>query len=424
MSAASDEIDDDDSDARDSLLARRRITVAKDDDDSDTDTEDENDDAHHRRRPDSYMHTLRPSRERRRSWWASLTASKVSGSSLSIPHVTINLFAASLHPAVLLSTPFYFSRTDIGPGIAGLVLVGVLGGVGGGLWVVLSRYVGGSTLEAITAASIGGRTSPRRSQLGRLLAAGLLAVYSTGSALVAHLALVDILLQASLPYLPRTLKQESRAILTFIAAAIVTAPLVLIPLAKRTMIRLATATALCVYPLVLAILFSRVFTAIPPAPATAQPAVPQPAHLSPRHKAIWAPLSLLPLLTLSSSPLQILLHNRSLRRMPSQRSAGAQSGSNVKAFLGCQAAQVALVVGMSIGIGVGLGRRGIEEHLGREVRPNLFSSLLGGEAEEGDRWINAARLLYVGLLATHFALCLSMGRASWARAARVVGVNP
>lgn len=435
--AGEEDEDDQDSDAlseSDSLIRRRRITVAKDDDESDTDTDEEHEDHDHdahirrrnaRRQPDSYLHTIRPSAQRRRSWWHSLTASKVSGSSLSIPHVTLNLFAASLHPAVLLSTPFYFQRTGIPAGVAGLVFVAVLGGVGGGLWVVLSRYVGGSTLEAITAASFGGRTSPRRASLGRFLAAALLAVYSSGSALVAHLALVDVLLQAMYPWLAGKIGQDGRVIITFILAALVTAPLVLLPLAKRTMIRAATSTALLVYPAVLAILFTRVFSSTPPGtPSPSSQTPPAPLAPSLRQTAIWAPLSLLPLLTLSSSPLQILLHNRSLRRKPSPRAAGASSGSNVKAFFVCQAAQVALVVGMAVGVGVGLGKRGIEERLGREVRPNVFSSLLAGDGEEDDAWVNVARVLYVALLSTHFALCLTMGRASWARAMRVVGLNP
>ena len=50
--------------------------------------------------------------------------------------------------------------------------------------------------------------------------------------------------------------------------------------------------------------------------------------------------------------------------------------------------------------------------------------MLAGEGEEDDAWVNVARVLYIALLSTHFALCLTMGRASWARAMRVVGLNP
>ena len=107
-----------------------------------------------RGQPESVLQSLRPTREHRRAWWKLLT-NPSTPASLSAPHVSANLFSASLHPAVLLSMPHYFARTGVLLGTIALVAVAVLGGVGGGLWVVLSRYVNGSSVEAIVGASFG-----------------------------------------------------------------------------------------------------------------------------------------------------------------------------------------------------------------------------------------------------------------------------
>ncbi len=75
--------------------------------------------------------------------------------------------------------------------------------------------------------------------------------------------------------------------------------------------------------------------------------LPHSVHIGPRDgwpnanplypPSIWAPISLLPLMTLSACPLQILAHQRSLRRIGTSR-------SNVKAFLGAQAGQVIFII--------------------------------------------------------------------------------
>lgn len=84
--------------------------------------------------------------------------------------------------------------------------------------------------------------------------------------------------------------------------------------------------------------------------------------------SIWAPFSLLPLLTLSSSPLQIMAHNRSLRRK-------GLSGSNVKAFMGAQAGQVFFIVGLSVAFGVGIGTKGIQDRLRAEIHREWMTAL-------------------------------------------------
>lgn len=450
---------------RDSLLQRRRIVVKKDWDDSededDEDDEDEDDGTYEtegdeRRRcqhgnetedaaaelrsfhgsprrqqrrakaPDSYLKTFRPSAHRRRTWWRYLT-NPAQPNSLSILHVTFNLFAASLHPSVLLATPFYFSRTGTSLGMAGLALVAILGGVGGGLWVVLARYVGGKkTVEAITGASFG-RHSKYKVRIGKLVAGTMLSAYSTGSAFIAYFALADLLLQLFFYYSPRGISLHDRAFVNLFIGAIFTVPLIVVPLAKRTLIRVATGAALLLYPIIAIILFAKIYTwdpATEPAPYSGSDVKSSVSSgqrsANPLHPpSIWGPYSLLPLLTLSSSPLQILAHNRSLRRNPSARAHGAQRGSNVKAFLACQASQVSLVIGTIAAFGVGIGTEGIQNRLRWPVHPNLFTSL-----PHDDDLINFARLLFVLLLSTHLALCLAVGRSSWARLLKLMNLNP
>lgn len=318
-----------------------------------------------RGRADSYLQTLKPSSTRTKRYWKWLTHSSPAHASLSAPHVSANLFAASLHPAVLLSMPYYFERTGIAAGIGGLVVVAILGGAGGGLWVVLSRYVKGSTVEAITGASFG-RHTKWKGNLGRAFSGVLLAVYATGAAVIAYFALADLLLQVLFHYFPSGYALHDRALVTLLIGGLLTTPLVVFPLAKRTLIRLSTFLAVLLYPIILAIVLSKVYT-LPPDESHAphEPNAPDPhdetPSFNPLHDpSVWAPFSLLPLLTLSSSPLQILAHNRSLRRR-------GLSGSNVKAFLAAQAAQVFFVVGLSVAFGIGVGTQGIKDRMGVDI---------------------------------------------------------
>ena len=133
----------------------------------------------------SSLKSLLPSRVTFRRWWAALTSNPSQPASLSVFTVALNLFSTSLHPAVLLSLPFYFSRTEIPLGMAGLSAVAALGGVGGGLWVVLGRYVNANNVENIVGASFA-RHSRWRAELGRTITGLLLGTYATGSAFIAY----------------------------------------------------------------------------------------------------------------------------------------------------------------------------------------------------------------------------------------------
>ncbi|KAJ9477210.1 Transmembrane amino acid transporter [Pseudozyma hubeiensis] len=381
-----------------------------------------------RGQPESVLQSLRPSREHRREWWKFLT-NPSTPASLSAPHVSANLFSASLHPAVLLSMPHYFARTGIVVGTIALVGVAVLGGVGGGLWVVLSRYVNGSSIEAIVGASFG-RYTPWKGGLGRVVSGLLLALYATGSAIIGYFALADLLLQVFFNYAPRGVPLHDRAFVTLVVGGLISVPLVIFPLAKRNLIRLNTFFSLSFYPVIVTIVMVKIFATSPPlAIATPSPQLEglQSSHsgtsnptkggrwpnANPLHPpSIWAPISLLPLLTLSACPLQILAHQRSLRRVGTSR-------SNVKAFLGAQAGQVLFVIAMAILFGIVAGVKGVQGRLRKDVHPNLFASL-----PSDDDWTNVARVLFLAILATHLAICLTTARSSWGRLLRLLNLNP
>ena len=356
----------------------------------------------------SYLNSLRPSPSRLRSWFTKLTKSPAAQASLSAPQVSANLFSASLNPAVLLSMPAYFDRTGITLGVIGLAVVATLAGAGGGLWVVLGRYVGGNTIEAITAASCG-RNTRWKGNIGRAFSGILLAVYATGTAVIAYFALADLLLQVLFHYSPRGIPLHDRLFVTIIVGGIITTPLVIFPLAKRNLIRLSTLCAMLFYPCILAILLSFIYKS----PQTDKPVTPiSMPSLNPLYPpSIWAPYSLLPLLSLSASPLQIIAHNRSLRRT-------GISGSNVKAFMGAQAAQTVAAVGVAVAFGVGIGTQGMGARLGVDIHANLFTTLPLSDT------LNIARTLFIFILSTHLALCLVTARSSWARLLKLLNLNP
>lgn len=356
----------------------------------------------------SYLASLRPNTQRIRQWLVRLTKSPSNQASLSAPHVAANLFSASLNPAVLLSMPAYFERTGIAPGVIGLVVVATLAGAGGGLWVVLARYVGGSNIEAITAASCG-RNTRWKGNIGRAIAGMMVASYATGTAVIAYFALADLLLQVFFHYSPRGIPLHNRLFVTIVIGGLVTTPLIIYPLAKRNLIRLSTFVALLCYPCTLGILYTYIYSQdqsmIPLEPASAP-------RLNPLHPpSIWAPFSLLPLLSLSASPLQIIAHNRSLRRQ-------GISGSNVTAFLAAQAAQTLAAVGVAVAFGVGVGTQGMNRRLGLEAHPNLFTTLPLTDN------LNLARVLFIAILSSHLALCLVTVRSAWARLLHLFNANP
>ena len=55
----------------------------------------------------------------------------------------------------------------------------------------------------------------------------------------------------------------------------------------------------------------------------------------------------------------------------------------------------------------------------KESHPNLFASL-----PNDDDWINAARILFVAILATHLAICLTAARSCWGRLLRLLNLHP
>ena len=234
-------------------------------------------------------------------------------------------------------------------------------------------------------------------------------------------ALADLLLQIFFHYSPRGIPLHDRAFVTLVIGGVFTTPLLVLPLAKRTLIRLNSALSLILYPIVLAILLAKIYTwTADDLPALVNdkigvaihpiPQLPNANPFSP--PSIWGPYSLLPLLTLSSSPLQIMQHQSSLRRK-------GLSGSNVKAFMGAQTAQVLAVVGICAGFGIGVGLNGMHQRLKLEVHPNLFTSL-----PKDDDTVNLARLLFIFLLSTHLALCIVTARSSWSRILRRFKLNP
>ncbi|PWZ00363.1 hypothetical protein BCV70DRAFT_94292 [Testicularia cyperi] len=380
--------------------------------------------------PESYLQSLRPSREHRRAWWKFLT-NPGAPASLSAPHVSANLFSASLHPAVLLSMPHYFARTGVLVGTIALVGVAILGGVGGGLWVVLSRYVNGNSIEAIVGSSFG-RYTKWKGGLGRALSGILLALYALGSAIIGYFALADLLLQVFFNYSPRGVPLHDRAFVTLVVGGIISSPLVIFPLAKRNVIRLNTFFSLTFYPVIVTIILVKIYARSPPVvnidefahPSDEQlPLLGQHSRLAsrsvtwpnadPRYPpSIWAPISLLPLLTLSACPLQILAHQRSLRRI-------GTSGSNVKAFITAQAGQVLFIIVLGLIFGVAAGTNGVQRRWGKQSHPNLFASL-----PNDDHLINFARVLFVAILVTHLAICLITSRSSWGRVLRLLDINP
>lgn len=119
------------------------------------------------------------------SQWRVLLLGSGKPGTLTMAHVALNLFSASLHPAVLLAAPVYFARAGVIPGLLGFLFCSLLGAFGGGLWVTLGRYVGGATLEIVTGTSFGMHTRWKRN-LGKLLAGTLVAVQCTGMAAIAY----------------------------------------------------------------------------------------------------------------------------------------------------------------------------------------------------------------------------------------------
>ncbi|WFD25940.1 hypothetical protein MNAN1_000913 [Malassezia nana] len=302
----------------------------------------------------------------------------------------MNLFSSSLHPGVLLAMPVYFNLAGILPGMIVLALVSLLGAFGGGLWVSLGRYVGGNTIEAITAKAFGMNTRWKRN-IGYGISSLALVIYCTGAAVIAYHAMTDLLLQVFFHYsLPGQIFHD-RAFVTLVIGGLLTLPLLLSTTPKRNMIQIQSWTVILFYPAIVFILLVRMGQwtfhdlwgprSIPTNTSsftyTTVPSLRLPDHSWP-----WASTAMLPLLTLSASPPQILAHNRSLQRKNVY-------DSNVTSFLMAQMIQVVLVLLTTYMVGVEVGVSGASKMLGG-LHANFFSSM-----PLDDDYVNACRGVFL-----------------------------
>ncbi|WFD34107.1 hypothetical protein MCUN1_000939 [Malassezia cuniculi] len=344
------------------------------------------------------------------TWKTFLLGSSMPGT-LTTSHVGMNLFAASLHPAVLLSMPVFFARAGTWQGMLALALYAFLGAIGGGVWVILGRYVGGLTLESVTGTAFGMHTRWKRN-LGRALSGIILTAYCTSAAVIAYHALADLLLHVFFHYADRGDWLHDRAFVTFVVGGCITLPLVVLPLPKRAIIQLSSIVASACYPAAILLMLWHIRYRTPDSVTKGPTFYP---HSEPKIHANnswpWATQAMLPVLTLSTAPAQVLLHNRSLRRTDVLH-------SKVYSFMTAQGIQVVLVLIVTFIMGVHIGIVGANVEVGG-LHGNLFTSF-----PMDDDVMNAARLVYCALLATHVCLCVVTSRASWSRLLKLVRVLP
>lgn len=343
------------------------------------------------------------------SWKTFLLGSSVPGT-LSTMHVGMNLFAASLHPAVLLSIPVFFVRAGIPQGMAALSVYATIGALGGSIWVILGRYVGGRTVEAVTGTAFGMHTRWKRN-LGRALSGIILAAYCTGAAVIAYHALADLLLHVFFHYAYRGDWLHDRAFVTFVVGGVITLPLVILPLPKRAIIQLASMVATVCYPVTAALMVFHLWRRTSDIPTWQGTHIPSYRDVRDGQTWPWATQAMLPVLTLSTAPAQVLLHNRSLRRADVLH-------SKVRSFMTAQATQVLLVIVTTYIIGVQIGTISANISVGG-LHGNLFTSF-----PMDDDVVNVARLVYCALLATHMCLCVVTSRASWSRLLKLFRILP
>ena len=219
-----------------------------------------------------------------------------------------------------------------------------------------------------------------------------------------------------------------------------TLPMLVVPLPKRALVQLASWTVVLVYPIVLVLMLHRIHfwrdmggighvlkwllhgvlhrphRPGTPAAEAAGMAAEAPVHVASRLGTRvklwpWATTSMLPVLTMSASPAQILLHNRSLQRPNLYQ-------SNVKTFFFSQLIQMLLMILVTYLLGVEVGLLGARDMHG-DLHTNFFTSF-----PMDDNTINAARLLFCLLLATHLGLCLATARSSWSRLLKLLHLLP
>lgn len=351
-------------------------------------------------------------------WWRTLLIGAAEPGSLSMGHVACNLFSSSLHPGVLLSLPVYFERAGVVPGMIVLLLVAVLGNFGEGLWVMLGRYVSGNTVESITGKACGMNSRWKRN-LGMGLSSVLLVVYCTGAAVIAYHAMIDLLLQVFFHYSQQGQLFHNRAFVTLVVGGALTLPLLLSTTPKRNIIQIQTLSALVCYPVIMSVLLMRIgdweegrmAPDVPETVGALPPLVLVPMPHMRDYTWPWASTAMLPLLTLSASPAQILAHARSLRRKHTY-------DPTVTSFHIAQALQLAMILVIAYLMGGYIGLYGTTELRGG-LHANFFSAL-----PVGDDHVNAARILFALLLATHVSVCLASARSCWSRFLNLLNLHP
>lgn len=358
-------------------------------------------------------------------WWRTLLIGSATPGSLSKGHVAMNLFSSSLHPGVLLAMPVYFYRAGVVSGMVVLTLVSLLGAFGGGLWVSLGRYVGGNTIEAITAKAFGMNTTWKRN-IGYGLSSLALVIYCTGAAVIAYhgtlelltIAMTDLLLQVFFHYsLPGQIFHD-RAFVTLAVGGLLTLPLLLSTTPKRNMIQIQSWTVILFYPAIVIIMMIRIgewnlhSLWRPGQFFDSSASLAMVPSLKLRDYAWpWASTAMLPLFTLSASPPQILAHNRSLRRKNVYE-------SNVTSFLLAQMIQIVMLLLVTYMVAIQVGVVGASKMLGG-LHANFFSSL-----PLDDDYVNACRILFSILLASHLTVCLASARSCWTHLLNVFNVHP
>lgn len=392
----------------------------------DEDSDNDDDVQEHTNQPKSIVPTLHlggKGRHGRREfasmwkWWRTLLIGSAEPGTLSVGHVSMNMFSSSLHPGVLLAIPVYFSKTDIVYGMLILTLVSLLSIFGGGLWVSLGRYVGGNTIESITSKAFGMNTRWKKN-VGHAVSSIVLIVYCTGAAVIAYHAMTDLLIQVFMHYTTRGQIFHDRAFVTLAVGGFLTLPLLLTTTPKRNMFQIQSWTVLLFYPAIISILLMRINEWTLPGlrKGTIQSSGEDSVVLVPRpylpdNSWPWASTAMLPVLVLSASPVQVLAHNRSLRRKTAYE-------SNVMAFFFAQICQVILILSVTYVLGINVGLVGTSK-LSGSLHANFFNAL-----PLDDNYVNAARGLFILLLAAHLTVCLASARSCWSRFLNFLNVHP
>ncbi|WFC99153.1 hypothetical protein MYAM1_001895 [Malassezia yamatoensis] len=354
-------------------------------------------------------------------WWKTLLIGSAEPGTLSTGHVAMNMLGSSLHPGVLLAMPVYFTRAGVLPGMIAVVFIAILSAFGSALWITLGRYVGGSTIEAVTSRAFGMNTQWKRN-LGMGLSSIMMILYCGGAAVVSYHAMTDLLLQVSMNYAKPGILFHDRAFVTLVIGGLMTLPLLITATPKRNIIQIQSWVMVLCYPAVALVLFLRIKDWDSPYEVP-NPLPPVPVHLEPSPEVLvpmphfsdytwpWASTGMVPLLLLSALPTQILAHSRSLYRK-------TVYDSNVRSFFFAQVIQTICMLLIVFVIGAQIGMFG-SQHMQMGLHANFFDSL-----PSNDDQVNVARMFFVLTLAAHLSVCLASARSSWSRLLNLFKINP